>query len=111
MDRPFGISAGGLRPPFHGFRNQPLMRKDGMLLEGFDQSDQMLLAARGALVGLDEAGLMKPSLENGVLASESLDGLFGVDEGEFLGEFFLEGQRLLVHFVFLVSFFDNPVIS
>lgn len=111
MNRPFGISAGGLRPPFHGFRNQPLMRKDGMLLESLNQGDQMLLAAGRTLVRLDEAGLMEPSLENGVLASEFLVGLFGVDEGEFLSEFFLEGQRLLVHFVFLVFFFNNPVIS
>jgi hypothetical protein len=91
MNRPFGIATGRRRSAPDGFRNQPLMRKNGMLPEGFDQGNQMLLAASGPLVRLDEAGLMEPSLENGVLASEFLVGLFSVDEGEFLSEFFTEG--------------------
>lgn len=112
MDRPFGIATGRQRSPPDGFRNQPLMRKDGMLPEGFDQGNQMLLSASGTLVRLDEAGLMEPSLENGVLASEFLVGLFGVDEGEFLSEFFPKSHRLLVHlFFFHGSFIPNSAIK
>lgn len=94
MERPFGIATGGLRPHLHRFHHQPLMRKDGIFLEGFDQGGDMILAASGTLMGLDEAGLMKPSLENGVLSGEPLVRLFGIDESEFVGQLFLERQLL-----------------
>ena len=86
MDGPFGVPTGGLGPTTHGLGNQELMGKDGVLLERLHQCDEMLLASRRRVVGLDEAGLVQTAFEDGVLAGEFLVGLFGIDEGEIADE-------------------------